>query len=139
VNGPSVIARNHQMVSINSALEVDLQGQTAADTIGAHQYSGVGGNQDSVASTSLSLEHTSLICRQSAAVMGGQLKSRIIGDMTPHSVVTTPRHLTGVIVTEYGSADLRGRIARERAQSLIAIAHPQFRDQLSVAAGSLGL
>jgi acyl-CoA hydrolase len=139
VNDPSVIARNHKMVSINSALEVDLQGQIVADTIGARQYSGVGGNQDFVEGTSLSLEHTSLICLQSAAVVGGQLKSRIISDMTPLSVVTTPRHLTGVIVTEYGTADLRGRSVKERAQLLIGIAHPQFRDELSVAAGSLGL
>jgi itaconate CoA-transferase len=59
--------------------------------------------------------------------------------MNPHSVVTTPRHLTGVIITENGSADQGGRTVKERAQPLIGIAHPQFRDELSVATGSPGL
>jgi len=138
VNDPSVIARNPRMVSINSALEVDLHGQIIADTVGPRQYSGVGGHMDFVEGTSLSLEHTSLICLQSTAVVNGELKSRIIGDMTPHSVVTTPRHLTGVIVTEYGSADLRGRTVQERANAMISIAHPQFRDELAAAAELLG-
>jgi acyl CoA:acetate/3-ketoacid CoA transferase beta subunit len=138
VNDPSVIARNHRMVSINSALEVDLQGQIIADTVGARQYSGVGGHMDFVEGTSLSLEHTSLICLQSTAVVNGVLKSRIIGDMSPHSVVTTPRHLAGVIVTEHGFADLRGRSVKERARAMVNIAHPQFRDELADAAELLG-
>ena len=75
---------------------------------------------------------------QSTVVVNGQLKSRIIGDMTPHSVVTTPRHLTGVIVNEYGFADLRGLTAKERARAMISSAHPQFRDELSAAAELLG-
>jgi acyl-CoA hydrolase len=137
-NDPSVIARNPRMVSINSALEIDLQGQIVADTLGARQYSGVGGHMDFVEGTSLSLEHTSLICLQSTALVNGVRKSRIIGAMDPHAVVTTPRHLTGVIVTEYGSADLRGLSVRERAHALIAIAHPDFRDELSACAESLG-
>ncbi len=121
-----------------ATLEVDLQGQIIADTIGAREYSGVGGHTDFVEGTSLSLEHTSLICLQSTAVVNGQLKTRIIGDMAPHSVVTTPRHLTGVIVTEYGYADLRGLTVKERARAMISIAHPQFRDELSAAAELLG-
>ena len=138
VNDPSVIAKNPRMVSINSALEVDLQGQIIADTMGARQYTGVGGHMDFVEGTSLSLEHTSLICLQSTALVNGQRKSRIIGDMTPHSVVTTPRHLAGVIVTEYGSADLRGLTVKERAQAMVAIAHPEFRDELTATAELLG-
>lgn len=138
VNDPSVIAKNPRMVSINSALEVDLQGQIVADTMGARQYTGVGGHMDFVEGTSLSLEHTSLICLQSTALVNGERKSRIIGDMTPRSVVTTPRHLAGVIVTEYGSADLRGLTVKERARALVAIAHPDYRDELSVAAELLG-
>jgi acyl-CoA hydrolase len=137
-NDPHVIAQNHRMVSINSALEVDLHGQIVADTIGARQFSGVGGHMDFTEGTSLSLEHVSLICLQSSATVGGVLKSRIIGDMTPHSTVTSPRQLAGVIVTEYGSADLRGRTVRERADALTAIAHPQFRDELTAAAELLG-
>ena len=138
VNDPAVIAQNSQLVSINSALEVDLYGQIVADTIGPRQYSGVGGHMDFVEGASLSLEHTSLICLQSTAVVNGVRKSRIIGEMTPHSVVTTPRHLTGVIVTEFGCADLRGLNVQERAQALIAIAHPDFRDELRASAALLG-
>ncbi len=138
VNDPSVIAANHAVVSINSALEVDLLGQMIADTIGPRQYSGVGGHTDFVEGASLRLEHTSLICLQSTAVVNGVRKSRIIGSMTPHSVVTSPRHLAGVIVTEFGSADLRGRSVVERAEALIAIAHPEFRDELRSAAALLG-
>ncbi len=137
-NDPHVIAQNHRMVSINSALEVDLQGQIIADTIGARQFSGVGGHQDFTEGTSLSLEHVSLICLQSTATVNGELKSRIIGLMTPHSTVTSPRALAGVIVTEYGAADLRGRTVRERAELLTNIAHPQFRDELTAAAELLG-
>jgi acyl-CoA hydrolase len=137
-NDPHVIAQNHRMVSINSALEVDLQGQIVADTIGARQFSGVGGHMDFTEGTSLSLEHASLICLQSTATVGGVLKSRIIGDMTPHSTVTSPRQLAGVIVTEYGSVDLRGRTVKERAAALTGIAHPQFRDELTAAAELLG-
>jgi acyl-CoA hydrolase len=137
-NDPHVIAQNHRMVSINSALEVDLHGQIVADTIGARQFSGVGGHMDFTEGTSLSLEHVSLICLQSAATVGGVLKSRIIGDMTPHSTVTSPRQVAGVIVTEYGSVDLRGRTVRERAAALTEIAHPQFRDELTAAAELLG-
>ena len=136
-NDPHVIAKNHKMVSINSALSVDLHGQILADTIGVRQYSGVGGHQDFVEGTSLSLEHTSLICLQSTATVGGVLKSRIIGEMLPYSVVTSPRQLAGVIVTEYGSADLRGLSVRERAYALSEIAHPNFRDELRANANLL--
>ena len=137
-NDPHVIAQNHRMVSINSALEVDLQGQIVADTIGSRQFSGVGGHMDFTEGTSLSLEHVSLICLQSTATVDGARKSRIIGDMTPHSTVTSPRHLAGVIVNEYGSADLRGLTVKERAAALTGIAHPQFRDELTAAAELLG-
>ena len=137
-NDPHVIAQNHRMVSINSALEVDLQGQIIADSIGPRQYSGVGGHMDFVEGTSLSLEHTSLICLQSTCRVEGELKSRIIADMTSFSAVTSPRQLAGVIVTEWGSADLRGLTVRERAEALIAIAHPQFRDELEETARHLG-
>ena len=137
-NDPAVIAKNTKMVSINSALEVDLHGQIIADTLGARQYSGVGGHMDFLEGTSLSLEHTSLICLQSTAIVQGERISRIIGTMTPHSVVTSPRHLAGVIVTEYGCADLRGLSVSERADAMIAIAHPDFRDELRAAANRLG-
>ena len=137
-NDPVTIVRNSSMVSINSALEVDLQGHIIADALGARQYLGVGGHMDFVDGTSLSREHASLICLQSSVLVKGVRKSRIIGGMDPHAVVTTPRHLTGVVVTEYGSADLRALSVRERAGALIGIAHPDFRDELTARAESLG-
>ncbi len=137
-NDPSVIARNPRMVSINSALEVDLRGQIIGGTLGSRQYSGVGGHTDFVEGTSRSLEHTSLRCLQSTTLVKGVRKSRIIGAMDPLAVVTTPRHLTGFIVTEYGYADLRGLSVRERARAMTAIAHPAFRDELSACAESPG-
>ena len=137
-NDPAVIARNPQLVSINSALEVDLQGQIVADTLGPRQYSGVGGHMDFVEGASLSFEHTSLICLRSTTLVNGVRKSRIIGAMNPLAVVTTPRHLTGVIVTEYGCADLRALSVRERAQAMISVAHPDFRAELAACAVPLG-
>lgn len=137
-NDPHIIEQNSRMVSINSALEVDLLGQIVADTLGARQYSGVGGHMDFVEGTSLRLEHKSLICLQSTAVVNGELKSRIVSDIARDAVVTSPRHLAGFIVTEYGSADLRGLSVRERAHELVKIAHPQFRDELRDAAQRLG-
>ena len=137
-NDPAVIARNPRVVSINSALEVDLQGQIIADTLGARQYSGVGGHMDFVEGTSLSRDHVSLICLQSTAMVGGERVSRIIGSVKQDSVVTSPRHLAGVIVTEYGAADLRGLSVKERARALVGIAHPDYRDELATYAQTLG-
>ncbi len=137
-NDPAVIARNPRMVSINSALEVDLQGQILAEAIGPRQFSGTGGHMDFLEGTSLSREHCSIIALQSTAKVKGELTSRIVGGIGPHSVVTSPRHLAQVIVTEYGAADLRGRSVKERALALAEIAHPQFRDGLRDAATLVG-
>lgn len=137
-NDPHVITQNYRMVSINSALEVDLQGQFMADTIGARQFSGVGGHQDFVEGTCFDRDHASLICLTSTALVGGVTKSRLSAQLPAQAVVTTPRHLAGVVITEFGAADLRGLTVRERAEALIAIAHPDFRDELTVAARSLG-
>ncbi len=138
-NDPSVIAQNHRMVSINSALEVDLLGQIGADSIGARQFSGVGGHQDFVEGTSLCADHVSLICLPSTATMAsGERRSRIVASMSPQGSVTSPRQLAGIIVTEHGAADLRGRTVRERALALAAVADPAFRDDLVAAAHHLG-
>ena len=93
---------------------------------------------DFVEGTNLSRDHTSLNCLQSTALVRGARKSRIIGGMDSHAVVTTPRHLAGVIVTEYGCADFRALSVRERAHAMVAVAHPDFRDELSVCAELLG-
>lgn len=135
---PRVIARSHRRVSIRSAPEVDLHGQIIVDTIGPRSFSDAAGRQDFTAETGRSLEHVSLICLQSTATVNGELKSRIIGAMTSHSTVPSPRQLAGVIVTEYGSTDLRELTAKERAAASTSIAQPQFRDELDAAAESLG-
>jgi acyl-CoA hydrolase len=138
VNDPTVIARNHSFVSINGALSVDLYGQVVADHIDGKQISGVGGHEDFVAGAELRIEDHSLICLRSTAVVNGVTRSRIVPLLPEGSVVSTPRHHTGVVITEYGAADLSGRTVRERAAALVQIAHPDFRDELAETAATLG-
>ena len=138
VNDPTVVARNARLVSINGALSVDLYGQVVADNIGGRQISGVGGHEDFVAAAELHLDAHSLVCLRSTAVQGGRVVSRIAGLLPEGSVVSTPRHHTGVVVTEYGAAELTGLTVRERAHQLVAIAHPDFRDELATVADGLG-
>jgi len=138
VNDPTVVARNAKLVSINGALSVDLYGQVVADNIGGRQISGVGGHEDFVAAAELHLDAHSLICLRSTAIQGGTVVSRIAGLLPEGSVVSTPRHHTGVVVTEYGAAELTGLTVRERAHQLVAIAHPDFRDELGTVADGLG-
>jgi acyl-CoA hydrolase len=134
VNSPEVIAANTDMVSINGALAIDIQGQVVADTISGNQFSGIGGAEDFVAGAGLELSDRSLICLPSTFEMDGRLQSRIAPWFGPGAVITTPRHQVDVIITEYGAAELEGRTVRERGQALAAIAHPQFRDELLAAA-----
>jgi acyl-CoA hydrolase len=131
VNSPEVISKNRQMVSINGALAVDLAGQAVADTLPSGQFSGIGGHEDFVASSGLELEDRSLICLRSSTTINGQRVSRINGQFPAGTIVTTPRHQLDVVITEYGVAELRGATVRERARSLAAIAHPDFRDELA--------
>ncbi len=137
VNDPTVIARNARLVSINGALSVDLYGQVVADNIGGQQISGVGGHEDFVAGAEFHLDAHSLICLRSTAVVGGEVVSRIAGLLPEGSVVSTPRHHTGVVITEYGSAELTGLTVSERAHLLVEIAHPDFRADLRKAADEL--
>ena len=138
VNDPTVIAQNHSFVSINGALSVDLYGQVVADNIDGRQISGVGGHEDFVAGAEMRIDDHSLICLRSTAVSNGVTRSRIVALLPEGSVVSTPRHHTGVVVTEYGAADLSGRTVRERATALAEIAHPDFRDELRERAAVLG-
>jgi acyl-CoA hydrolase len=137
VNDPTVIGRNAKLVSINGALSVDLYGQVVADSIGGRQISGVGGHEDFVAGAELHLDAHALICLRSTAEVGGQRISRIAGLLSEGSVVSTPRHHTGVVVTEFGAAELMGLTVRERAHALVDIAHPDFRPDLRRAADAM--
>ena len=131
VNAPDVIARNRSMITINGALSVDLHGQVVADTIGGRQFSGIGGHEDFIAPSGLSLDDRSLVCLRST--VGGRRRraSRASSPALPEGwIVTTPRHQLDLVVTEHGVAHLRGRTVRERARALAEIAAPEFRDEL---------
>jgi acyl-CoA hydrolase len=130
VNAPDVIARNRSMVTLNGALCVDLHGQVVADAIGDRQFSGIGGHEDFIAPSGLSLDDRSLVCLRSTAVIDGATTSRILGVLPAGWLVTTPRHQLDLVVTEHGVAHLRGRTVRERATALAEIAAPEFRDEL---------
>jgi acyl-CoA hydrolase len=138
VNAPHVISRNHDVVSLNGALEVDLLGQIVADRLLDRQFSGIGGHEDFVAQSGLELEDRSLICLPSHATRDGVTVSRIARTLPAGTSVTTPRHQVDVVITEFGAAELRGRTVRERARALAEIAHPDFRDELREAAAALG-
>ncbi|HMD46773.1 MAG TPA: acetyl-CoA hydrolase/transferase C-terminal domain-containing protein [Acidimicrobiales bacterium] len=138
VNDPSVIARNHNFVSLNGAIMVDLYGQVVADAVSGRQVSGVGGHEDFVAGAELHLDAHSLICMPSTVETGGSVTSRIVPFLPEGSIVSTPRHHTSVVVTEFGSADLAGLTVRERGRALIDVAHPDFRDELGTVAERLG-
>ena len=113
VNDPSVIARNHAFVSINGALSIDLYGQVVADNIDGRQISGVGGHEDFVAAAELRLDDHSLICLRSTAEVDGATRSRIVPLLPEGSVVSTPRHHTGVVDHRVrGGRPLRAHRAR---------------------------
>ena len=131
VNDPWVIGQNDNMVSINSCIEVDLMGQVASETLGLKQFSGTGGQVDFVRGAALSKGGISIMAMPSTAAKGKA--SRIVPLLAEGAAVTTPRNDVDYIVTEYGIAKMKGKTLRERAQNLIAIAHPDFRAGLEEA------
>lgn len=134
VNDPAVIAANREMISINGALTVDLQGQVVADSIAGRQHSGIGGHEDFLAGAGRVAEGRSLLCLPSSATVDGKRVGRITGRLDAGTIVTSPRHQVDVVVTEYGAAELAGRTVAERAEALAAIAHPDDRDDLDACA-----
>lgn len=127
-NDPALIARNDHMVAINSALEIDLTGQVCSDSIGNQFYSGIGGQVDFLRGASRSRGGKPIIALASTAKQGSI--SRIVPMLSPGAGVVTSRGLIRYVVTEHGVAYLHGKSIRERAKSLIEIAHPKFREQL---------
>ncbi len=127
-NDPLLIARNDKMVAINSALQVDLTGQVCSDSIGAQFYSGIGGQVDFLRGASRSKGGKPIIALSSTAKH--ETISRIVPMLDPAAGVVTSRGLVRYVVTEYGIAYLHGKTIRERAKSLIEIAHPKFRAQM---------
>jgi 4-hydroxybutyrate CoA-transferase len=128
VNDPGLIARNDQMVAINSALEVDLTGQVCSDSIGNQFYSGIGGQVDFLRGASRSRGGKPIIAISSTAK--NDTISRIVPTLSTGAGVVTSRGLVRYVVSEFGVAYLHGKTIRERAKALIEIAHPNFREAL---------
>ena len=122
------LAKLPRFVSINSAVEIDLHGQSNGETIGPVQISGVGGSLDYVEAAALAEDGVSIIALPSTTENGK--RSKIVATLTEGAVVTTPRFCTDYIATEYGVARMKGKDLRARAEALIAIAHPDFRPEL---------
>ncbi len=137
VNDPNVICLNDNVISINAALEVDLFGQVCAESVGTKHMSGSGGQVDYVRGACQSKGGKSFIAFTSTAK--DDTISKIKNILTPGAIVTTSKNDVDYIVTEYGIAHLRGRSLAERAKQLIAIAHPNFRDELTFDARKRGI
>ena len=137
VNDPFRIAQNDRMVAINSAIEVDLTGQVCADSIGTRFYSGVGGQVDFIYGASRAKGGKPIIALPSTAVIDGQPVSKIVPTLKPGAGVVTTRNHVHFVVTEHGIADLYCKSVRQRAQALIEVADPRFRDALEKAAREL--
>jgi acetyl-CoA hydrolase len=138
VNDPFIIAQNARMVAINSAIEVDLTGQVCADSIGPRLYSGVGGQVDFIYGAARSKGGVPIIALPSRITKkDGRSLSKIVPMLQQGAGVVTTRNHVHYVVTEYGAADLYGKTIAQRAEALIAIAAPEFRDELRQAARQL--
>ena len=130
-NDVRVLAQLDNFISINNAIDLDLFGQVNAESAGLKHISGTGGQLDFVMGAYLSKGGKSFICLSSTVTgKDGTVKSRIVPTLTPGSICTDPRSCVHYIVTEYGMVNLKGLSTWERAEALISIAHPDFREQL---------
>ncbi|HBG3256002.1 TPA: acetyl-CoA hydrolase/transferase family protein [Clostridioides difficile] len=133
VNHPAIIMKQHKMVSINSAIQVDLMGQVVAEAMGLRQFSGVGGQVDFIRGVSMSEDGKAIIAMPSITTKkDGTVISKIVSIVDEGAPITTSRNDVDYIVTEYGIAELKGKSLRERARNLINIAHPSVRESLAV-------
>ena len=135
VNDPYVIGQNYKMISINTALQVDLTGQVCSESLGIRQFSGTGGQADTAVGAQISKEGKSIIALYSS--VKDDTISTIVPVLTEGAAVTLSRNDVDYIVTEYGIAEMRGRSIRDRLKNLINIAHPKFRDELKEKAKNL--
>jgi acyl-CoA hydrolase len=137
VNDPRVIAREPNFISINATTEVDFYGQCASETVAGRYFSSSGGQYDFSRGAMYSEGGQGFIVLQATTRDGSM--SKIKPRLTPGSVVTTSKNTVDKIVTEYGVAEMRGRTLKQRAQSLIAIADPRFRDELTQEAKAMAI
>jgi acyl-CoA hydrolase len=133
-NDPSVIARNDNLVSINTLIEIDLTGQIDSESIGPLQWSGTGGADDYAIGAMHSKGGRGIFAFESTTRKG---VSKIKSSLTPGSVVSVSRNHADIIMTEYGFVSLRGKTVPQRAEAIISIAHPDFRNQLRAEAKKL--
>jgi acyl-CoA hydrolase len=130
-NLPHIIMQNDKAVSINNTTQMDLQGQAASESDGHRHISGTGGQLQFVRGSYASKGGKSFICMSSTYEKRGTPRSRIVFDLTPGNVVTTPRTDVMFVVTEYGIVNLKGKSVAQRAKAMISIAHPDFREALA--------
>ncbi|MDR0423889.1 MAG: 4-hydroxybutyrate CoA-transferase [Clostridiales Family XIII bacterium] len=131
VNHPIVVSRQHKIVSINSAIQIDLQGQVDAEAMGLRQFSGVGGQVDFIRGAAMSDGGKAIIAMPSVTIKkDGSIISKIVPFLDEGAPVTTSRNDIDYVVTEYGIAPLKGQSLRQRARHLINIAHPDKRAEL---------
>jgi butyryl-CoA:acetate CoA-transferase len=138
-NDPFVIAQNDKVMAINNCVEVDLFGQVCSESSGTRQISGTGGQVDFTYGAYRSRGGKAFICMGSTYTKGGNLVSRIKPTLTPGATVTTPRNMVSYMVTEYGIVNLKGKSMWERAEAMISLAHPDFRDELIKEAQEIGI
>lgn len=130
-NDPENISKNDKVIAINNALEVDLFSQVASESSGSRQISGTGGQLDFIFGAFKSQGGKGLICISSTyKKKDGSIGSRIVPTLSPGTIVTCPRSIVHYVVTEFGYAQLKGKSTWQRAEALINIAHPDFRDEL---------
>ncbi len=129
-NSPHIIMRNERVISINNTTQIDLQGQAASESDGHRHISGTGGQLQFVRGAYASKGGKSFICLASTYEKHGARRSRIVLNLTPGNIVTTPRADVMYVVTEYGKVNLKGKSVAERARAIISIAHPDFRTEL---------
>jgi acyl-CoA hydrolase len=140
VNNPFVIAQLDNFIAINNCVEVDLFGQICSESSGIRNISGTGGQVDFTLGAYHSRGGKSFICLESAyRSKDGKIHSRIKPILTPGAIVTTHRAMVNYVVTEYGIVNLKGKSTWERAEALISIAHPDFREELIKEAEQMGI
>jgi len=139
-NDPCIVAQNHKQISVNSAIEVDLQGQTSSESYGYRHISGSGGQFQFIRGAFASPEGKAIICIPSTYNdKNGSLRSRIVVSLSAGTIVTVPRTDVSYIMSEFGVANLKGKTVWQRAKALISIAHPNFRDDLEKQARKLNI
>ncbi len=128
VNDPAVIAQNDNVVSVNAAIQIDLTGQVCSESIGPRQFSGTGGATDFAYAAFHSKGGRGILAMPST--IKNDTISKIVPVLTPGSIVSIQRNIVDYIVTEYGIAPMKGRSVKQRVENLIAVAHPNFREDL---------